>query len=202
LLAGRAALALENHEQARDHLLRAVAADPDSWKTLAVLGVVHNHLGHYERAFAIFERALGIAPDKGEILNNMGVTLAFMGEHERALERFEEAVSEGFREALVYNNIAVAHVALGDTESALASFRCAAPPHEALNNLGVCLLRSGEYEAARSCFQNALGEAPGYYATAEENLNKTELLQRSKAGLDHRSRKQALASEGPAATSE
>lgn len=96
---------------------------------------------------------LGRVRETGEILPQYGLTVKVMARFLKATAHMQRRHWDAALEAL---------------ESLPGSIRDDMP--EALNNMGVCLLKVGEVEAGRALIQDALDKKPGYY-DARRNLD-------------------------------
>lgn len=90
--AGQAAVEAGDYEGAVEHLMKAVAAKPDSADAYNLLGYTHRKLQNFPAAFASYERALEIDPDHARAHQYIGEAyletdnLEMAEQHLRALD--------------------------------------------------------------------------------------------------------------------
>ena len=79
-------------EEARDHLVRALAANPLSGSAQAMLGRLYAQSGDPERAVPHLREAVRIAPSTAELHEDLGLSLALARHPDDALGEFREAL--------------------------------------------------------------------------------------------------------------
>ena len=134
---GAAYLENGDYEKSLDKLNKALAADPDNFATLNILGVLHQRMGENELAEDYFLRSLSKSPNEPTTLNNYGQFLCATGRPEQADEAFNKAANNP-----LYGS-----------------------PEIANSNAGTCALRNQQVEKAEGYFRTALKQNP-YIATA------------------------------------
>lgn len=78
------------HESLEHFALAAPETNPDA---AYYVSIVHEELGHLEKARQAIEWALAIAPEDADYLNQSACVLAHLGEHEQALAASDAALS-------------------------------------------------------------------------------------------------------------
>ncbi len=90
-LCGLAEKALGHLHESLEHFsLAAPETNPDA---AYYVSIVHEELGHLEKARQAIEWALAIAPEDADYLNQSACVLAHLGEHEQALAASDAALS-------------------------------------------------------------------------------------------------------------
>jgi Flp pilus assembly protein TadD len=158
----------------------ARALDPENADLLHKFGDTLHDLRNYDYAEVVLQEALKYAPEHWGALYTYGVLLQDLGRLDEAISCYERAVAIDPDHAKCQNNFGAALLTLGRVDEALAHCTLAAElnPDFALarNNLGNIHLRKGEYEAARSCYSEAIVRderlAPAYFGlgSAEQGL--------------------------------
>ena len=149
-----------------------LAADPDHYLTLHMLGLLAYRAGRHALVIPLVSRAIALHPTPG-YYNTLGI--AWHG-----LRRFEEAAA-CYRSALqlqpdytdAQNNLGNALVELSRNEEAVAVFAAAlrTAPHrpDTHSNFGAVLSRIGDLDGAEREYRAALALQPGF-ADAHYNL--------------------------------
>jgi tetratricopeptide (TPR) repeat protein len=137
---------LRNYDYAESVLQEALKHAPEHWGALYTYGVLLQDLGRFDEAISCYERAVKIDPNHAKCQNNFGAALLTIG-------RVDEALAHCTRAAELAPDFTLARI-----------------------NLGNIHLRRGEYEAARTCYTEALARdeklAPAYFGlgSAEQGL--------------------------------
>jgi uncharacterized protein (TIGR02466 family) len=166
---------------ALDLLDRATRIRPDHPGQLRHRGAVLLALGRGGDAAQSFRQALALEPDDPETVFNLGLTERQLGRLDIAIPLLEEvAASELGSLALVRYELALARQLAGQREAAIAGYRRVLevePGHvNALNNLGVLLLESGDLEGAAAACRSALDSRPDF-VLALNNLSSVLMEQ-------------------------
>jgi protein O-GlcNAc transferase len=103
---------------------KILAADPQHFDSLHLLGVIHAQRGEHEAALRQIDAALAVNPNVAQAYNNRGASLLALGRHDDALASFERAtaLAPDYLDALVNRGDAL--LALQRLQEALASFDC------------------------------------------------------------------------------
>jgi tetratricopeptide (TPR) repeat protein len=163
----------------------ALAAAPDNFTALHLLGVLCAQAGRKDEAETLMRAALKANPDSAPALLNYGILLEELGRHEEALAAFERAavLKPDFAAALY--NLGNVQRTLGRFDQALGSYdRLLAiqPGHaEALNNRGGALRSLGRFTQAMDSYDRALALLPGNAAIWR---NRGNLLREHKCALE------------------
>ena len=169
-------LARREAAPAREHLERAVRADPRRWRAMNGLGVMADLEGEHAVAADWFGRAIAVNPDSAMLQNNLGYSLYLAGNLEMAERQFRMAMSldRGFSRA--WRNLGLVLARQGYYEEALPVLMEVMDEPEAYNALGyVCMLEGRRYEAERY-LREAIHRSPRYYEAAHENLARLQSM--------------------------
>jgi len=163
---GEALLALEQHEPAREALLKALKIEPRANRLRYPLAMAHRALGDQEAMRRELERSgtVGVVPDdpvadylaehaRGSRIHTLRARQAFRaGDHAAALRLFERASQSAPDDPVVWINLGVTQAELGQTEQAVNSLERAlalAPDRESARlNLAELYRGQGRSEAA------------------------------------------------------
>jgi tetratricopeptide (TPR) repeat protein len=158
----------------------AKGLDPENGDPLHKFGDTLHDLRNYAYAEAMLQEALKHAPAHWGALYTYGALLQDLGRFDEAISCYERAVAIDPTHAKCQNNFGAALLTIGRVDEALAHCTRAvelAPDFPlARINLGNIHLRRGEYETARSCYNEALARdamlAPAYFGlgSAEQGL--------------------------------
>ena len=141
-----------------------IAAKPDHFDALHLLGILEHQLGHHAKSCRLIARALQIVPDYAEAHYNCGNALHALRRHREALASYDRAIAlkPGYVKAL--NNRAVLLVALHRLRDALESCDTALaidPSNtEALVNRGNVLMELGRLKDALATYDRAWAIKP------------------------------------------
>ena len=176
------AQALDLHRQGRLaeaelHYAAILAARPDHFEALHMLGIIKLTQGQLGEALRLIASAMRAKAPSPQILLNHGIVLNRLGRHQEALESFDYAIKLKSKFAEAHNNRGAVLIALGRNEEALESFRkaLAITPNnaETHSNRGNALLQLNRYDEALASYDRALAIRPGY---AEAHYNRANTL--------------------------
>jgi tetratricopeptide (TPR) repeat protein len=143
-----------------------VAAQPDHFDSLHLLGVIFHQRGHHEQAVEQIQLALRINPQHCFALSNLGVALSALRRWEEALAAFDRAIVLQPDDPVTHSNRGVTLQQLKRLEESLASLDRALglrPEYaEALYNRGVTLQELKRFDEAVSSYDRALALRPDY----------------------------------------
>ncbi len=154
--------------QAESLYLSILAARPEHFDSLHMLGVIASQVGNYHQAIRLFDLAAELVSTSEQLWNNRGNALKEMNQLEAALASYDKAIAlnPGFAEP--YTNRGNVLHKLGQHESAVASHdkAIAIKPDFALAfyNRGVSLYELGLLDAAIESFDRAIALRPDYVA--------------------------------------
>jgi predicted O-linked N-acetylglucosamine transferase (SPINDLY family) len=156
---------------------RILAAKPNSFDALYLLGVAQARLGKTEAAVASYDRALDLRPDWVEALNNRGNALIELDRFDEALASYDRALRLRPDDAGTLYNRGKTLKELNRLEESLASYDQALELHsdwaDALNNRGNVLTELGRHEEALASYSRALDLRPD---DAEVLYNRGKVL--------------------------
>ncbi len=148
-------------DAASDLFAEAVDRFPDNPRLLFEYGVFLDRRGEKDAALASMERVLELDPEDPYALNYVGYTWADAGIRlEEALQYCERAVNLRPRDGFIRDSLGWAYFRLGRFIEAVRELQYAhdLEPDDPtiLEHLGDALERTGEMEAARKCWDEAL----------------------------------------------
>lgn len=168
---GRAHFQMNHLDQAEAAFTKALTLDNTLWQSNVFLGIIYDYKKDFTRAIWEYRTAIEAKPDKGMLYNNLGVAYAMSRRYKDAVGAYREAVAKGYTASRVYNNLGAALGKLRAYDRALEAFTKGGGEARAYNNLGCIFLDQGEYERAIRSFNRAIALKPGFYETANDNLN-------------------------------
>lgn len=163
--------ALELHHKGRfaeaeGHYAAVLAARPDHFDALQMLGVVKLARGDSAAALKLTSAAMTARPNSPQALLNYGLVLNALDRHDEALATFDKALKHKGKFAEAHNNRGSVLTTLGRLDEAIESYRraLAAKPDyaEAIYNLGNALRRLDRHAEALESFDRALALRPNY----------------------------------------
>jgi type IV pilus assembly protein PilF len=128
---------------ALDEVKQALQLDPNLADAYSLRALIYMEMGETALAEESFQRAMRLAPNNPDLSNNYGWFLCQTGKEKQSIAHFEAAL----------NN------------------RAYQSPAKALNNAGVCSLKSKDLESAARYLTAAFGQDPGNLDT-NANLAK------------------------------
>lgn len=167
LLRGRALYQQKLLTEAEQQLLVAVKEMPKDPRPHRFLGLVYADSSKPEQAIASFQRATELDHTDAATWNNLGFLLYSAGRDEEAVHALQSAVTLNNTAPRYQRNLGFALFQAGRTDEALAAFRAADPPATAVYNLGVAVELSGDPEAARARYREALRLDPDHDQASE-----------------------------------
>ncbi len=101
-------LLIEDHKLpgAEAAVKQALALDPESARSLALMGRLKREMGHTEESIDWFKKALEQKDDAADILNQIGVSHMELGEMDEAKAYFERAIGIAPDSLRIYTNLA------------------------------------------------------------------------------------------------
>jgi tetratricopeptide (TPR) repeat protein len=157
--AGRIAAAMAAYEA-------ALAAAPDQFDALHMLGVACVQSGEPERGAALLFRAVDIGPGVAAAHSNLAMALVALGRFEAAVECADRALALAPADAAALSNRGNALLALGRAAEALAAYEAAIAVSpgaaDAHYNRANALRDLGLLEAALAGYDAAVSLRPGY----------------------------------------
>lgn len=160
-------------EAAIPYLKHALALNPGSAPTTALLGNTYLQLDRLDDAATCYARAIRLNPALVSARNNLGVALMRSGHPREAIAQYEAALQMQPDNAEFHVNLGVALVAIGDFEPAVAHYELALrlDPNNlsAQNNYADLLAARGNYVAAAQRYERSL-EIDGRQVSVHTNL--------------------------------
>ena len=178
---------------------RVLAAKPDHFDSLHLLGVVFYQCGHQVQALQHIDTALKISPENVFALNNRGIVLNALKRYDDALQNYDHmlALKPDYADAL--SNRAVVLCELKRCEEALVSCDRALELRpdfaEAHSNRGNALHALGRYEDAVASYDRALELRPDFADARANRGGALHVLRRLDEALADYDRALALSPE-------
>jgi tetratricopeptide (TPR) repeat protein len=145
---------------------RILAAKPDSFEALYILGLAAGQGGRPADAADWLGRAVAVQPGHADAHYNRGVALGELGRHADALGAYERALALDPAKADAHYNRGVSLDALARPAEALVAYDRAAalqPDHAAAHhNRGIALARLGRMADALAAYDRATALRPNY----------------------------------------
>lgn len=150
-----------------EQLCRTVlAAKPDYFDALNLLGAITAQSGRLQEAADLLGRAVAVRPDNAEAFSNRGNVLQELRQFGAAVASYDRAIAIRPALADAHNNRGIALAELNRPGDAVASYDRAIaikPDYaEAHSNRGNALKALGQYEAAVASFDRAIGCRPDF----------------------------------------
>jgi Flp pilus assembly protein TadD len=186
---------------AGQHAERALALNPQSTRSLELLGRIHLKRNELDAAISSFVSALKIDPDNAPLLSNVGYAYMSRGDWIPARDYLRRAVMRDQSLQQAQNNLGIVLVKLGDRTGALGAFMVVNRPAAAYNNLGVAYLSERRLVDARDAFKRSLALDPSY-EKARENLAYADARLPRSAVVDLPPLDSTVGSSGPAVRTE
>jgi Tfp pilus assembly protein PilF len=173
-------MALDDFSTAKPQLERAVAADPDLWRSWMALGRVYDASKSWTEAKSAYAKALAAQPESPIVVNNIGMSLMMQHRYPEAAEAFERALAADPTMEMTRTNLRIALAWQGQYDEALVGTR-ASGRADALNNVGYVAMLRGDNQTAQKYFSQALELSPTYHERAARNLETLKLYMKSRA---------------------
>ncbi len=165
--------------EAKNIYMEVLAADPENFDALHLLGVLAHQFGNHELAVDLIEKAVLRNAENPGAFNNLGEAYKGAKRLDQAERCYRRALELKPDFAEVCSNLGMALKGLGRLDEAVQVYR------EALDlkpdfvlvhyNLGNVLKDLGELDEAQACFSQALALKPDF-ADASTELAKLQLL--------------------------
>jgi Flp pilus assembly protein TadD len=148
-----------------------LAADPDHFDALQLLGVLSHQTGDTKRAVELLERSCTVRPDDPAAVLDLGAAYQAMHRLRDAERCFRSALAMKPNWDHAHNRLGIVLQACGELAASEACFRqaltCNPESAETLNNLGNVLKERGALEEAEVCYRRTVALRPdlaeGYY---------------------------------------
>ncbi len=184
---------LGNSTEALDVYEELAAEGSLEVEVLSWMGYTYLKEGRTDQAISTLESALAKSPNDAAVLVNLGnayTTRAAAGDSAKALAIYNKLIQLSPNNAVAHYNVGVLKMKSGEHGQAIPSFQAAArlvsgpEARFALNNLGFCHEKLGQWKEAASAYARAsdLETTNGLYAKnagmAYARINETELSTR------------------------
>ena len=156
-------------DDAANLLARALAIEPNRWRSYNGLGVLADRRNDFTAAIGYYDQALAIDPKAASAMNNRGYSRFLAGDLPGAEADLKAAIRLGATGG-VWTNLGKVQAKQGRYPDALESLLKEMDLAHAYNLLGESAMESGDYSRAKRYFESAISEAPRYYEAAHRNL--------------------------------
>jgi Flp pilus assembly protein TadD len=159
----------EQTELAATFFARAIALEPQRWRSHSGLGIVADRAEDHAAAIRHYDDALRLEPKAAPVMNNRGYSKFLAGDFAGAQEDLRQAIRLGARgEAWV--NLARVQARQQRYAEALESLLFTFDIPQAYNALGAEAMENGDFARAKEYFETASESSPAYFGDAQKNL--------------------------------
>jgi len=146
------------------------------------LGVLRDESGQWGAGEPAHRQALQLDPSADYLHNNLGYNLLMQGKSQEAAAEFREALKRNPASQVARNNLGMALARQDASKEAVANWQAVSDPATAHNNLAAGWIEKGNYAAARSELQIALGYNKNH-AAALKNMELVSRLDGNPASI-------------------
>lgn len=178
-LTGLGVLLLKKREYAesRGHLEKAVGIDARIAPAQNALGVISDLDRDYDRAQRHYSMAIEAGAASASLMNNLGYSRYLGGNLKGAATAFREALLMDPNYELAWRNLALVYTRQGRYDEAIEALTKVQDEAKAYNDVGYLLMVDGKLDKARGYFDEAKRLSPSFYALADTNSRRVELMQ-------------------------
>lgn len=162
---------LDNDDQKRMYLSRAIQADSSLFQAQFDLGKLHYYAGEYNDAIARYRIATRLKPDSPQVANLLGLAHYHSGHPENAIAAYQKAIQNDPTYKDAYLNLGLSYYYTSQFEKAIQTYKTALQKahwdndqHLLYHNLGMAYRKNGDIKQATTAYQNALKHNPNYSA--------------------------------------
>jgi len=170
-------LKARKYEESRRHLEMAVSIDDRVARAHNALGIMADLDGDYARAQRHYTKALEGGNKSAALLNNLGYSRYLGGNLKGAASAFREALLIDPNYELAWRNLALVYTRQGRYDDAVDALTKVQERAKAYNDVGYILMVDGKLDKARSYFEEAKRISPSFYAMADANARRVEIMQ-------------------------
>jgi Flp pilus assembly protein TadD len=178
-LTGLGVLALEKRDyaEAKKHLRAAVSADDRNSRAYNALGIIADLERDYSGAQRHYQRALDNSPGSPSLLNNLGYSRYLGGNRKGAIAAFREALLNDPNYERAWRNLALVYARQERYEDAVDALSKVQSLPKAYNDVGYLAMVGGKLKDAKGFFEEAKRESAEFYALADTNQRRLEIMQ-------------------------
>lgn len=178
-LTGLGVLLLKKREYAESRMLleKAIGIDDRIARAHNALGVIADLERDYARAQRHYSRAIETSAESAALMNNLGYSRYLGGNLKGAASAFREALLIDPNYELAWRNLALVYTRQGRYDEAVEALVKVQDQAQAYNDVGYLLMVDGKLEKAQGYFEEAKRLSPSFYALADTNSRRVELMQ-------------------------
>ena len=162
---------------AKQYLEQAVAIDDRVVRAHNGLGVMADLERDYKTAQNHYQRALDASPGSPSLLNNLGYSRYMAGNWDGAITAFREALLNDPNYERAWRNLALVYTRQKRYDDAVEALTKIEDIPEAYNDVGYVAMLDGKLDKANDYFAEAKRLSPHFYALADTNQRRVELMQ-------------------------
>ncbi len=178
-LTGLGVLLLKKREYAESRTLleKAVAQNAGNPGAHNALGVIADLERDYDRAQRHYTSAMETGSKSAALMNNLGYSRYLGGNLKGAASAFRDALLIDPQYELAWRNLALVYTRQGRYDDAVETLAKVQDQAKAYNDVGYILMVDGKLDQARGYFEEAKRLSPSFYALADTNSRRVELMQ-------------------------
>lgn len=178
-LTGLGVLLLKKREysESRGYLKKAVAMNDRIAPAHNALGVIADLDRDYPRAQQHYAKAMESSAKSASLMNNLGYSRYLGGNLKGAGSAFREALLLDPNYELAWRNLALVYTRQGRYDEAVETLTKVQDEAKAYNDVGYILMVDGKLDKAKGYFEEAKRLSPSFYALADTNSRRVELMQ-------------------------
>lgn len=174
---GMVLLRKRDYPESRQHLQKAVTHDPRAMRAHNALGILSDLERDYARAQEHYAKALEHGARSAALMNNLGYSRYLSGNLSGAAEAFRDALLIDPNYELAWRNLALVHTRQGRYDQAVDALTKVQDEAKAYNDVGYLLMVENKLDQARIYFAEAMRLSPTFYALADSNTRRLDLIQ-------------------------
>jgi Flp pilus assembly protein TadD len=178
-LTGLGILLLKKRDYGESRILleKAVGMDDRIARAHNALGVIADLERDYARAQRHYSRAIETSAKSAALMNNLGYSRYLGGNLKGAASAFRDALLIDPTYELAWRNLALVYTRQGRYDEAVETLTKVQDEAKSYNDVGYLLMVDGKLDKAQGYFEEAKRLSPSFYALADTNSRRVELMQ-------------------------